>query len=261
MLEQYKFEDVFTSSKEYASRFAGKIGAWLLSVQEEAILEVLYGEVAEGQKMLDLGGAHGQLIEIASRLNLDLTIVASHEDAISNLKERIPEIEKDSSECQTTVADLLDLPFADGSFAVVASVRLISHCNDWKKLVAEMCRVSNDLVILDYPPLASSNIFYKLFFPIKKLLEGNTRTYEIFSHAQIEQEFARNGFYLQQRVGQFFWPMVIHRKLNSPRASRLLEKLSQLLGLVRLFGNPVIAAFCREKEELVQISSFQNRKL
>lgn len=257
MLSKYKYEDVFTSSQSYANRFSGKTGAWLLSVQEEALLEVLYGEVAEGQKMLDVGGAHGQLIEIASRLNLDLTIVASHEDALTNLKERIPDTVIGQTECEeyeAVVSDLLELPFPERSFAVVSSVRLISHCDDWKKLVTEMCRVSNDLVILDYPPLASTNIFYKLFFPIKKLLEGNTRTYEIFSHEQIEQEFMKNDFYLQQRIGQFFWPMVIHRKLNSPRLSGMLEKLAQLLGLVAMFGNPVIASFCRQKEELIQIS-------
>jgi hypothetical protein len=52
----YKFEDVFTSSQEYASRFAGEVGKWLLSVQDEALLEALEPSVSRGGLLLDVGG-------------------------------------------------------------------------------------------------------------------------------------------------------------------------------------------------------------
>lgn len=253
MLGQYKFEDVFTSSDNYASRFAGPVGSWLMSVQDEAIIEVLYPEVKEGTKMLDLGGAHGQLIEIASRLNLELVIAASHVDAFKNLTQRMQRSGITEPEYEGVTSDLLDLPYKKRSFTIVTCVRLLSHCEDWPALIAEMCRVSSDLIIVDYPPLASSNIFYKLLFPIKKMLEGNTRTFTIFSHQQVQQVFSENGFELQQRVGQFFWPMVLHRKLKSVAISKLLENIARWLGLVKFFGNPTIAVFRRDKSKVFNI--------
>ena len=243
MQEQYKFEDIFTSSKEYASRFAGPIGAWLLSVQEEAILQALFSNVSDGARMLDLGGAHGQLIEIASRLNLDLSIVASHEDGFKNLRNRLAASNLHEVEYQAITSDLFSVPAEDRYFDVVASVRLISHCEDWKSLIAEMCRLSSNLIVIDYPPKVSNNILYSLFFPIKKKLEGNTRTFTIFSHKEIEGCFNANGFRLQRRIGQFFWPMVIHRKLKSVAISKFIEKIAALFGLVYFFGNPTIAVF------------------
>ncbi|NEO49979.1 MAG: class I SAM-dependent methyltransferase, partial [Moorea sp. SIO4A3] len=51
--------DIETSSEDYASRFAGEIGAWLLKVQEDATLKMLtpYPKAT----ILDVGGGHGQL--------------------------------------------------------------------------------------------------------------------------------------------------------------------------------------------------------
>ena len=51
--------DIETSSDDYAARFAGEIGAWLLKVQEEATLRML--AAYPNAKILDVGGGHGQL--------------------------------------------------------------------------------------------------------------------------------------------------------------------------------------------------------
>lgn len=246
MSADYKFEDVFTSSQGYADRFAGKIGQWLISLQNKAILKVLSGRSKKAQ-MLDVGGGHGQLIELAAELGLELHLSVSHEDALSNLSKRMHNLGKDNLSYEGIVSDLFSIPCKDKSFFVVSSVRLLSHCDDWKRLVSEFCRLSSDYVVVDYPPILSSNIFYKILFPIKKILEGNTRTFTIFRHSEIDNVFLENGFKIKERIGQFFWPMVLHRKLNSVPVSRTLENAAALLGLVRLFGNPTIALYERVK--------------
>ena len=242
---KYQFEDVFTSSQGYANRFSGNIGQWLLSVQSEAIIRALSKRANKGDNLLDFGGGHGQLIEVASALELNPMILASHIDAFANLQQRLSIEVANSQKYSGFVAALLSIPCKDKAVSVVTCVRLLSHCDDWQHLISEMCRVSSDLVIVDYPPLASSNILYKLLFPIKKILEGNTRTFKIFTHKEIEIEFLANGFSLDQRIGQFFWPMVLHRKLKSVGISKFLEKIAATFGLIYLFGNPSIAVFKR----------------
>src|SRR5262245_25124775 len=52
--------DVETSSEGYASRFRGRIGAWMLGIQRRATL-LLLGALPPGGTVLDLGGGHAQL--------------------------------------------------------------------------------------------------------------------------------------------------------------------------------------------------------
>lgn len=236
----YEFEDVFTASENYASRFSGSVGKWLLDVQYKTILECLSGRLNTNKPVLDLAGAHGQLLDLATVLGKRLLIVASHLQAFRSLRSRI-----DKEQSQKVVSNLLQLPYADNSFEIVSSIRFISHIENWQGFIAEMCRVSDKYVIIDYPPLASSNIFYSLLFPLKKKMEGNTRTFTIFKHNEIDDVFKAHGFTKIQRKGQFFWPMVLHRKIKSVALSKFLELIPAKLGLTKILGNPVIAIYSR----------------
>lgn len=241
--EKYQFEDVFTASDDYASRFSGDAGKWLLSVQEQTILELIANKLSSKAEILDIGGAHGQLIPVARILQKNLQILASHDDAFKFLAGR-----ENNPDFGQTVSDIFSLPFEKNSFELVTSVRLISHCEPWQKLVQEMCRVSSRYVLIDYPPLISSNILNSIFFPLKKKLEGNTRTFTIFKHSELDAEFSKNGFQLIERRGQFFWPMVIHRKIKSVKSSQFLELIPAMLGITRIFGNPAIAVYKRDSD-------------
>ncbi|MCW5199024.1 hypothetical protein VU06_04725, partial [Desulfobulbus sp. F3] len=94
--------------------------------------------------------------------------------------------------------------------------------------------------VIDYPDIRSINMLNSLFFRLKKKLEGNTRTFGLFSRAQIINEFAKNGMKNPQMKPEFFLPMVLHRKLGSPALSRALEGCCRACGLTRLFGSPII---------------------
>ena len=76
--------------------------------------------------------------------------------------------------------NLLKLPFDDKSFDVVTSIRLLTHENNWKLQISELCRVAKYGVIVDYPDIRSFNILYDLLFGMKKKFEKNTRTYQEF---------------------------------------------------------------------------------
>ncbi len=225
--------DIETCSADYATRFSGATGQYLLSVQSRIILDMLSRD--EGGKLLSVGGAHGQLIAPLVEQGFDVTVTGSHDICHERLRRRVKGLAVSYRTC-----DCLHLPFDDGTYDVVLAIRLLTHVVHWQQLIAEMCRVARKFVIFDYPDRRSSNILYCLLFPLKKALEGNTRPFLLFSRAQLSRELEKNGYSAPEFRAQFFLPMVIHRKLASPRISNILEAGARVTGLTTLFGSPII---------------------
>ena len=212
--------DIETSSEDYARRFSGKVGEYFLTVQSEITLQLL--EQWEKAKVLDVGGGHAQLAVplVSCRQRLDKFLPQSSFQYFS--------------------CNLLKLPFDDQNFDVVTSFRLLTHENNWKMQVSELCRVAKHAVIVDYPDKRSFNIFYDLLFKVKKKFEGNTRTYRNFSRREIIKEFEKNNFVNPQIKPEFFFPMVIHRAVKNVPMLKNIEKMFSLIGLTKLFGSPVV---------------------
>lgn len=226
--------DIESSSDDYASRFSGPTGEWMLRVQETIVLGLLKKRGAAA--VLDVGGGHGQLAAPLCREAFRVTVLGSSESC----RTRIAAL-ADSGKCRFVVGNVLDLPFGDACFDSVLCFRLVTHCARWQDLVKELCRVAKYSVILDYPTNQSINRVAPAFFGAKKRIEGNTRTWKLFQHAEIRDEFARHGFAQSSRTGQFFLPMVLHRASKTPRLSAGVEGAFRRLGLSTLWGSPVIA--------------------
>jgi len=233
MNEERETADIESSSDEYAARFAGKTGEWMLSVQERITLEFL--GAAPRTSVLDVGGGHGQLAVPLCREGYRVTVLGSDETC----RRRISSI-VDSGQCEFVVGNVIDLPFKDASFDAVISFRMLTHCRRWSKLVSELCRVTRGPVIVDYPTSQSVNRIAPALFGAKKKLEGNTRTWQLFRHEEVLREFERNGFTTARRDAQFFMPMVLHRTLKCPRLSAALERICGRTGLTKRWGSPVI---------------------
>ncbi|MBI3987794.1 MAG: class I SAM-dependent methyltransferase [Lentisphaerae bacterium] len=226
--------DIETSSDEYAGRFAGPTGEWMLKVQETLTLELL--EKVPAKTILDVGGGHGQLAYPCCARGYDVTVLGSAECCRKRIAPLV-----DSGQCRFVVGNVIELPFPDRSFDAVIAFRMLTHCVQWPRLVAELCRVAKHAVVADYPTNQSLNVIAPLFFKAKLKMEGNTRAWELFRHREMLAEFARNGYRLQASRAQFFFPMVLHRMLKNRYLSTLAEGLSRGLGLTRLWGSPVIS--------------------
>lgn len=229
--------DVHASSDEYAARFGNSVGQWMLQAQEEALFKLLDDECAT---VLDVGGGHGQIAIPLAKHDRSVTVVGSSHVCAQRLT---PYIESGAISFKT--GNLIDLPYHDKSFALATSFRLISHCANWRTLVSELCRVSEHAVIIDYPVWLSVNILTPLFFFLKRKIEGNTRTYRMFSTWELEKEFKKHGFKLELNYKLFVWPMALHRLLKSIPISKNLEAPLRFLGITRLFGSPVVGKFVR----------------
>ncbi len=230
---QTETADIETASEDYASRFSGAVGGYFLDVQEQLTLGLL--QDMEGATILDVGGGHAQLAKPLAENGFRMTVTGSDDVC----RERLDKVCSPGSVDYIT-CDSLCLPFPDNHFDVVISFRLLPHADRWQELIQEMCRVASKAVIFDYPDKRSVNIFYDMLFELKKNMEGNTRTYTLFTRRQIGYELAKNNFHNLQRKPEFFFPMVVHRKLKMVALSRFLEFVPRILGLTALFGSPIV---------------------
>ena len=225
--------DIETSSEDYASRFAGEIGAWLLKVQEEATLKMLapYPKT----KVLDVGGGHGQITGALIKNGYQVTVVGSADICKARIQNFI-----DANLCEFKVGNVLDLPYPEGSFDVAIAYRFLAHVTQWESFLSELNRVAKQAVIVDYPTVRSVNAIAPYLFKFKKGLEGNTREFICYQEHELLDFFKSLGLSKANRYPQFFLPMVLHRTLKSPGLSATLEGLIRLSGLTYLFGSPVI---------------------
>ena len=230
--------DVETSSADYARRFSGSAGRYLLEVQSNAVEEALRG--LEPGTVLDVGGGHGQLVAPLAQLGWKITVHGSTAVCERNLREL-----HGQRDCNFMQGDLFALPVADRSFDLVIAVRLLSHVTNWPRLVSEMCRVARHSVVLDYPSKSGINALTPMLFGLKKSLEGNTRTYASFSQAELAREFSLHSFGVEREVKQFFLPMVVHRVGKGAALLRGAEGLFRRAGLTSRAGSPVIARMDR----------------
>lgn len=225
--------DIETASDDYATRFSGAVGNYFLEVQAQITLDLL--KDLPHASILDVGGGHAQLTMPLANNGHEVTVTGSADICRARLDRSCA-----PGSFQYMTCDSLNLPFQDNQFDVVMAFRLLPHTKQWQRLIQEMCRVARKAIILDYPDKRSANILYDLLFDLKKNMEGNTRTYTLFSRNELHDELIKNHFTPPLFRPEFFVPMVIHRKLKNPAISRTLEAISQIIGLTSLFGSPII---------------------
>ena len=228
--------DIHTSSEEYATRFAGAAGQWMLDVQEK-ITKRMVRRIPDAP-ILDVGGGHGQLTVPLCREGREMTVLGSDESCQVRIREVIEE-----GKCRFVVGNVLEMPFEDKSFELVICFRLLTHCERWPELVGELCRVARRGVVVDYPTSQSVNAIAPALFGAKKKFEKNTRTWRLFRHREVVEEFAKHGFRPLEVRKQFFLPMVLHRMMKCRWLSAALETACRWVGVTRLWGSPVIVMF------------------
>lgn len=237
-MSAHETPDVETSSANYARRFTGAAGRYLLDVQARAVARALRG--LDTGTALDVGGGHGQLVDVLRAHGFVPTVHGTDAACEANLRGL-----HGRRDCEFLLGRLDALPVPARSYDVVVAVRLVSHVADWAGLVREMCRVARRAVILDYPSTRALNALTPLFFGVKKSLEGNTRTYTSFAHGELARAFARHGFVHAVSAKQFVLPMAVHRAARAAAPLRAAEALARMTGMTALAGSPVIARFDR----------------
>jgi 2-polyprenyl-3-methyl-5-hydroxy-6-metoxy-1,4-benzoquinol methylase len=232
--------DVVTASEDYASRFYGEVGAWFLKVQESAVRDFI-GE-DRSISILDVGGGHIQLAGPLSEAGFSFTVHGSAESC----RERM-DANPSTRNCEFLLSSPTALPVGDRSFHTVLSFRLFAHYEEWRTLVAELCRVADHSIIIDLPSKSALNLFGPLLFKLKRRIEKNTRHWESYRVPEVVDVFRECGFRVEAQFKEFLLPMVFYRILRSRRLAAGFEAAFRLLHLTQWFGSPVILKLTREE--------------
>ena len=226
--------DLASSSDAYAKRFAGPVGEYFLEVQTRIVRSML--PPSSDCTILDVGGGHAQLAVPLVAAGYDVTVFGSDATCCDRLDRMVG-----AGRYQFAQGNLLDLPWQDNTFDAVLAFRMLPHLTDWQRFVGELCRISKQCLIIDYPDVRSVNIFSSILFALKRTVEDNTtREYRLFKHRDILSALREHDYQQHARQGQFFFPMALHRLMKQATLSRQLENTAALARLTHFFGSPVI---------------------
>src|SRR5262249_48833855 len=99
------------------------------------------------------------------------------------------------------------LEFPDRAFDVVVSLRLLMHAPDWRRLLGELCRVADALVIFDYPSLCSFALVQALIRRAAHLVGARAEPYRVFGSREVERRLTEAGYRLRGVHRQFVLPI------------------------------------------------------
>ena len=235
--DDFDCPDVVTASADYQRRFDGHVGQYLLEVQRKVIFDLLDSIGKSPLRILELGGAHGQLTRSLLEAGHQVVVQCSKPEGF----ERLSQVQDEFPDRLELVAcPPQQLPYDNAEFDMVIMVRLISHLENWAEVLKECTRLSKGNIIFDYPTALSFNFFSPLLFNLKKRIEGNTRRYTVFTERRLRRELDSCGFKISRRARQFFLPMALHRLCDCPKLSIGVEGLSKVSGLTKHFGSPAV---------------------
>lgn len=218
-----------------SKKFSGPIGE-LIAKSQARVLANMVGRIKD-RDMLDVGTGTGRAALILALGGARVTAVDASEEMLAIARQRAAEQLMTSIKFQR--GDAHNLDFADRSFDVVVSFRMLMHTPQWQRCVAELCRVAERLVIVDYPSATSVALFESLARRATHAMGANTEPYRVFTRRSIAEAFDRNGFRIRSVHRQFVLPIGFHKMIGSRRFTTSTERMLDHAGLLKPFGSPV----------------------
>lgn len=221
-------------------RFGGPIGELVASTQSRVLANMI-GRIHE-RTILDVGTGTGRAALLLARGGAYVTAIDASEQMLEVARRRAAD--------QVVKVNLLRgdahaLDFKDRSFDVVVCLRVLMHTPDWRRCLAELCRVADRLVIFDYPSATSAALVHSMTRRVMHALGGRTEAYRVFTHGAISRALDRSNFRVRSVHRQFVLPIQLHRAIGSRGFTLTSERLLDRLFLLRFFGSPVTV--CAER--------------
>ena len=215
-------------------RFSGPIGQLIARTQEEVIAGFL--DPAEGRTVLDVGTGTGRAAIALARRGARVTGIDASAEMLAVANRRA----HDAGVSVTFLpGDAHGLAFEDRSFDAVICLRVLMHTPDWRKSLAELCRVARDRVVFDYPAFWSAAALQAAARRAAHAVGARVEAYRVFRNSAVVTVLEANGFRVTGEHRQFVLPIAFHKRLNSEAATWRIEKARSRAGLTRVFGSPV----------------------
>jgi SAM-dependent methyltransferase len=228
------YADPETARRFDDRRFGGPIGELVADTQARVLLEFV-GRT-QGRSVLDVGTGTGRAALLMAANGAKVIGIDASEQMLGIARQRA--VEQGVSVTFAT-GDAHALQFNDRSFEVVVSLRVIMHTPRWLDCVGELCRVADQLVILDYPSSRSVAALQSLVRRVVAAVGGKTEPYRVFAHADVEAALKRSGFRIRSSHRQFVLPIALHKAIGSRGFTVGLEGWLDRIGVLALLGSPV----------------------
>ena len=228
------YADPATARTFDKQRFGGPIGELIASEQSE-VLSNFVGRV-QGRTILDVGTGTGRAALLFAAGGAKVTAIDASEEMLAVARKRAA---AQSFAVKFMNGDAHALDFGDRAFDVVVSLRVLMHTPRWRACVAELCRVADRLVIIDYPSRRSPASLQALFRRALNRFGARTQAYRVFSDREIADALSGSGFRVRSLHRQFVLPIAFHKLHRSRRLALGLEAQLDRLGLLKIFGSPV----------------------
>ena len=228
------YADPETARTFDARRFGGPIGDLVASTQAR-VLANLIGTIRD-RVILDVGTGTGRAALLLARGGARVTAVDASSEMLAVARRRATE---EGAHVQFLVGDAHALDFPNRSFDVALSLRVIMHTPQWRQCIAELCRVAERLVIVDYPSAHSFAALESMARSIAHPIGVETEPYRVFTDSAIAAAFASHGFRIRSVHRQFVLPIAFHKAIGSRRFTIAVEGFLDRVSLLRFFGSPI----------------------
>jgi ubiquinone/menaquinone biosynthesis C-methylase UbiE len=218
-------------------RFGGPIGRVIADAQEAVIAGFL--DPLSGKTVLDVGTGTGRAALALARRGARVTGVDASAEMLAVAVRR----SQQAGLAVTFAQDDAHALHAEArSFDDAVCLRVLMHASDWRRCLAELCRVARQRIVFDYPALASVAALESYSRRVVKTCGFRVEPYRVFSDAQIKAALAANGFEMTHSHRQFVLPIALHKRVGSPALTARVERAFARTGVTSLVGSPVTVA-------------------
>jgi ubiquinone/menaquinone biosynthesis C-methylase UbiE len=190
----------------------------------------------QDRRILDVGTGTGRVAILLAHGAAKVTAVDASEEMLAMARQRAAD---ELVKVKFQRGDAHHLDFPDRDFDAVVAFRLLMHTPQWKLCLAEMCRVSDRLVIIDYPSATSFALLESTARRTAQALGLRTEAYRVFTRRAIADALDENGYRIRSIHRQFVLPIAFHKLFRSRSFTLWSEKVLDRVGLLKPFGSPV----------------------
>jgi 2-polyprenyl-3-methyl-5-hydroxy-6-metoxy-1,4-benzoquinol methylase len=216
------------------SRFGGPIGD-LVAEEQARILTTGIGDIQD-RLVLDVGTGTGRAALLLARRGARVTGLDASEAMLAVARQRARE---HNAAVTFVTGDAHALDFPDRAFDTAVSLRVLMHTPEWRVCLAELCRVANRLVVVDYPARLSVASIQAGARRVASAFGVRTQPYRVFTERNIVDALAQSGFQVRSVHRLFVLPIAFHKAIGSRRFTLASEAILQRLGLLHVLGSPV----------------------
>jgi SAM-dependent methyltransferase len=228
------YADPATAQSFDERRFGGPIGQ-LIAEEQARVLTEFVGDPL-GRSVLDVGTGTGRAALLMARRGAHVTGVDASQQMLDVARQRAA---KEGLDVRFAVGDAHRLGFDDRAFEVVISLRVLMHATSWRQSLAELCRVADRLVVVDFPSAVSFALLQACARRLTHSLGARTEPYRVLTVGAVSRAFEKAGFRVRATHRQFLLPIALHKAIGSRHLSLMSRNLSDRTGLLQLFGTPV----------------------